>query len=126
MRREPALEQVRGGARVLRASRLRRTRPERCARRVVKRSSYSSTGTPPPPSSSREALREVPRLARLLGVLAAQRQRQADEHELGLALGDELASRAKPRLVAGRSTVSIGVTIVPVGSLIAQPQRALP
>jgi hypothetical protein len=31
-----------------------------------------------------------------------------------------------PRLVAGRSTVSIGVTMVPVGSLTAQPQRALP
>ena len=36
------------------------------------------------------------------------------------------ASRARPRRVPGWVTGSIGVTIVPVGSLIAQPHRALP
>ena len=31
-----------------------------------------------------------------------------------------------PRLVSGRSIASIGVASVPVGSLTAHPQRALP
>jgi hypothetical protein len=34
--------------------------------------------------------------------------------------------RARPLRVAGRRTGSIGVASVPVGSLIAQPQRATP
>ena len=56
-----------------------------------------------------------------------QRERQPDDDALDLALGDELArARVSPCFVAGRSTGSIGVASVPVGSLSAQPQRAEP
>ena len=94
--------------------------------RVVKRSSCISTGIPLAEPRATVA-GERARLARLLGVLAAQRERQPDHHPLHLALGAP-AARA-PRARAGsraRTTASIGVTIVPVGSLSAQPQRALP
>ena len=75
---------------------LRRRRPVRWAMRVVKRSSYISTGTSSP-SAPRQARRELARLARLLAVAAAQRQRQPDDHALDLALAHQLAQRARAR-----------------------------
>ena len=93
--------------------------------RVVRRSSCSSTGTPSP-SRRAEARGELLRLARLRGVLTRERERQADDDPLDLTLGHERRQRLKPAAGAGRWIVSIGVTIVPVGSASAQPQRALP
>ena len=85
--------------------------------RVVKRSSCISTGTASP-SRAAEPLGELARLARLLAVGAAQRQRQPDDHALDLALGTSCAQRARARARApGAPPRSIGVTIVPVGSL---------
>ena len=55
-----------------------------------------------------------------------ERQRQPDDHALDLALATSSRSAREAARVAGRRTGSIGVTIVPVGSLSAQPQRALP
>ena len=119
--RQPALEEVGGRAGVLAGARGHRScagpsggealvvhlhrhlLAERPARRSAKRGSRGSARCRP-----------------------RRGQRQPDHHELGLPLGGQLRSVASPRLLAGRATGSIGVTIVPVGSLTAQPQRALP
>ena len=74
-----------------------------------------------------QAVGERARLARLVGVSAGERQRQADDDPLDLALGDELAQRSacRPSWRAA-APASIGVASVPVASLSAQPQRAEP
>ena len=78
-----------------------RSPPERCAIAVVKRSSKSSTGTG---DGGVQARGERARLARLLGVGAGQRERQADHHAPDLAVARPARrARAKPRRVAGRS-----------------------
>ena len=59
-------------------------------------------------------------------MLAAQRQRQPDDDQLGLVLGDEAAIRASPALVAARSTTPTGRASVPVASETATPVRAAP
>ena len=79
------------------------------------------------PQAQRQAPREVAGLARLLGVASAAatpaaRRRRARPRARGSVLR---SPRARGGWRAGRSA-SIGVTIVPVGSLSAQPQRALP
>ena len=53
-------------------------------------------------------------------------ERQPDDHPPDLALAHEVDHAREALRVAGRSTASIGVASVPVGSLSAQPQRALP
>ena len=69
--------------------------PKRCASAVVKRSSAVSTGTA---TTARSSLDERCRLGRLLAVLAAQRQRQADDDDLRLVLGDEPRDLGQPGL----------------------------
>ena len=74
-----------------------------------------------------QALRERPRLRRLGRVGARQRQRQPDDDPLRAELARRARrTRAKPLRVPGRRTGSSGVASVPVGSLTAAPQRALP
>ena len=95
----------------------------RAAIAVVKRSSYISTGTA---TRAGQAVGEGARLARLVGVGAAEAEWKAHDDPLDAPVADEFVTRAKPRRVAGRSIGSIGVARVPVGSLSAHPQRALP
>jgi hypothetical protein len=76
------------------------------------------------PETCRELAGERARLARLVGVAAVARQPTITRSTSRSRTS--VRSWVKPRLVAGRSTASTGVTIVPVGSLSAQPQRALP
>ena len=74
-----------------------------------------------------QRLDERRRLARLVAVLAAQRQRQADDDRLGLlARGSPASSRSKPAGVPTRSTTPTGRATVPVGSETATPVRADP
>ena len=71
---------------------------------------------------SRDLVGEAPGDLRLLALLAVQRDREADDDELGLVLGDELGDG----LGSGGSITRSGRTSVPLGSEIAQPQRAVP
>ena len=73
-----------------------------------------------------EPLGEGSGLARLGGVTPVETQWQPHQHELRLALAGQ---RPQPRQAPACSRLGDGlqgVTIVPVGSLIAQPHRALP
>ena len=74
-----------------------------------------------------QGLHEHVRLDRLRAVLAAQRQRQADDDALDLVLDARAtaARRARPR-VAARATTPSGRAIVPVASETATPVRAAP
>ena len=69
---------------------------------------------------------ELARLGRLGGVRARERERQADDDPVDVELGDKRAQPREATAGPGDSTASIGVASTPVGSLTAQPQRALP
>ena len=89
----------------------------------MKRSSNDSTGT------SRTALErgdELRRLLRLRSALAAQRQRQADDDQLGPLRRDELGELAQARLRGGALDDADGRASVPVASETATPVRAEP
>ena len=74
-----------------------------------------------------QARGERPRRPRLVGVVAAERQREADDDALGLRSRRSARARgARPLRVSGRRTGSSGVASVPVGSETATPQRAAP
>ena len=89
----------------------------------MKRSSYISTGTA---SDVAQRLDERVRLARLLAVLAAKRQRQPDDDALGLLLAHDRREPRQAVAVAARSTTPSGRAIVPVASETATPVRAAP
>ena len=65
---------------------------------------------------------EIARGLRLLALGAVERDGQADQDGSALALGDQPATTAG----SGGEITSIGVTIVPVGSQTAAPQRTAP
>ena len=69
---------------------------------------------------------ERARLAGLLGVRAASESGRPTTTRPTSRSRDELAQARHAPLGGGLATASIGVTIVPVGSLSAQPHRALP
>jgi hypothetical protein len=95
----------------------------RAAIAVVKRSSYSSTGTRTA-SASRAA---NARVSRVWAVSAPLRPSGRPTTTRSTSRSrTRSVTRAKPRRVAGRSIGSIGVARVPVGSLSAHPHRALP
>ncbi len=54
------------------------------------------------PEAGGEPAGELARLARLLGLAAVERQGQADQDQLGLALLGQPPQPASPRLVPGR------------------------
>ena len=107
-----------------RASRGRRCPPVRSARRVVRRSSCSSTGTGRRRSSRSANARAS---AGLRALLARERQRQAHHHALGLVLARPARrSRQGPRGCPGARRREARSPAVPEGSDTAQPQRAAP
>ena len=95
-----------------------------CASFVVNRSSQVSTGYAVParqPSTKS-------RVSAACGPSSPDRlSGQPDEHHVGVLLFDHARDRAPAPLgEPGSGTGSSGVARVPVGSLMAQPQRALP
>ncbi len=93
--------------------------------RVVKRSSCISTGISSPRRS--DSSRANARVSRVCSVSEPSSDSGSPTTTRSTSRSRTSSrSRAKPRLVPGRATTSIGVTIVPDGSLSAQPQRALP
>ena len=74
-----------------------------------------------------ERLHERFGLARLRAALAAQRQREPDDDQLGLVLGHQRDDPGPgPASLAARSTIPTGRASVPVASDTATPVRAAP
>ena len=92
---QPALEEMRGRERVLGRATARLLGERRREPLVL--------GLDRDVEAAAQRIDERLRLARLLAVLAAQRQRQADDDELRLVLGDELGEAVEPRLASPRS-----------------------
>ena len=104
---------------------LRRLVREREVEHVVVGLPLSLRGTDTAQTTETRAFAE--RLSRILGESVAVEMH--DERFTTRSTSRSRTSRRSapsPRRLFGRTTGAIGVTIVPVGSLTAQPQRALP
>ena len=89
----------------------------------MKRSSAVSTGTV---DELAQRGHEQLRLGRLLAVLAAQRQRQADDDALRLVLADEARDLGEAGLGRRLADDADGRASVPLASETATPVRAAP